>query len=151
MAEFRQMWLPAKNGQRVHPKRIPPPHLQPQAAVGEPPPELGRPRHTQLTAGPKCKHSGTSVPAPGATRPRLGNPRGPRTGGDGRTVTHLEEANPPGLGLERIPVSIYHALHALCLAHFDVPQVALFRTINTGLDVRRKCTGTFHRHRRELI
>ena len=84
MAEFRQMWLPARNGWQVDPKRIPPPHPQPQAAPGEPPPELGRPRHTQLTAGPKCTHSGTSVLAPGATRPRLGNPAGPRTRGYGQ-------------------------------------------------------------------
>ena len=66
--------------------RIPPPHPQPQAAQGEPPPELGRPRHTQLTAGPKRTSSGTSVPAPGATRSRLGNPQGPRTAGYGQPV-----------------------------------------------------------------
>ena len=96
MAEFRQMWLPAKNGQRVDPKRIPPPHPQPQAALGEPPPELGRPRHTQLTAGPKCTHSGTSVLAPGATRPRLGNHEGPRTRGCGQPTPTWRRRNPQG-------------------------------------------------------
>ena len=96
MAEFRQVWLPARNGWRVDPKRIPPPHPQPQAALGEPPPELGRPRHTQLTAGPKCTHSGTSVLAPGATRPRLGNHEGPRTRGCGQPTPTWRRRNPQG-------------------------------------------------------
>ena len=71
----------AQQASRVDPQRIPNPHAQPQAAPGEPPPELGRPRHTQLTAGPKCTHSGTSVLAPVLPGPVWVTPGGPAQGG----------------------------------------------------------------------
>ena len=51
MAGCRQTWLPATTGWRVeHRNRTP-----------TSPPELSRPRHTQLTSSTECTHSGASL------------------------------------------------------------------------------------------
>ena len=94
MDEFRQVSLPAKNGQQVDHKD-PTPQLQPQAAPGEPPLEHGRPRHNQLTAGPRCKHPGILVPA---TWCYQANPEGPGTGRLRPARTQPGGGDPPRAG-----------------------------------------------------
>ena len=61
MAEFRQMWLPTKNGGQIDHKDPTATNCSHKLPQGEPPPKHGRPRHTQSTGS--GKHLGTLVPA----------------------------------------------------------------------------------------
>ena len=102
-AEFRQVWCQPRGpagsipiAARWPAIRIPPPHPQPQAAPGEPLPGTRSSAPLPVDRRPQAQAPGDLFPAPGATRPRLGNPEGPRTGEYGRPAPNLEVANLQG-------------------------------------------------------